>query len=48
MVVLQRTNGTSRGPVSFYRRLNENLKNMSHLHELGINYRNIVCLSLIF
>ena len=47
-VLSQMTYGTSRGAVIFSRISHENHKNISHLHDLGINYRNLVCLSLIF
>ena len=47
-VVSQITYGTSRGAVIFSRSSHENHKNISHFHELGINYRNFMCLSLIF
>ena len=40
--------GTSRGAVIFSHSSHEDHKNISHLHDLGINYRNFVCLSLIF
>ena len=47
-VLSQMTYGASRGAVFFSSSSHENNKNISHLHDLGINYRNLVCLSLIF
>ena len=47
-VVSQISYGTSRGAVIFSRSSHEHHKNIWHFHELGINCRNFLCLSLIF
>ena len=47
-VLSQMTYGTSRGAVIFSRISHENNRNILHLHDLGINYCNLVCLPLIF
>ena len=47
-ILSQISYGTSGGDIIFSRSSHENHKNISHLHDLGINYRNLVCLFLIF
>ena len=47
-IVSQMSYGTSRGPAYFYHICPENHKIVLLVRELGITYRNLVCLSLIF
>ena len=45
---VENSNRTSRGAVIFSLSSHENHENISHFYYLGINYCNLVCLSLIF